>query len=447
MSQPQLPRCDHQPAAYDGPGFDETLRLRREYLPPSYLTYYQHPLMLVEGQMQYVWDETGRRYLDAFGGIVTVGVGHCHPHVVAAANAQNLRLQHATTLYLHPTVGRYAEKLASVMPGDLKICYFVNSGSEANDLALVMARAYTANYEMISLRNAYHGGGQATMGLTGNQHWKYNQPQGFGVQFAQAPYAYRGPYGYDDPDAGRKYAADVQNLIEFATPGRIAGFIAESIQGVGGVVPFPDGYLRDVYATVRVAGGLCLADEVQSGFGRTGEKYWGFETQGVVPDIVTLAKSIGNGCALGAVVTTPKIAEALKQRVHFNTFGGNPVAAAQGLAVLEVIERDGIQARALERGAQLRAGLQQLQARHGKIGDVRGLGLLQGVELVKDRATKVPDKDEATRVLERTRKLGLLVGRGGLYGNVLRITPPMCLSEDDVRFILAVLDEAFAGVA
>jgi alanine-glyoxylate transaminase / (R)-3-amino-2-methylpropionate-pyruvate transaminase len=401
--------------------------------------------MLVEGRMQYVWDETGRRYLDAFGGIVTVGVGHCHPDVVEAANAQNLRLQHTTTLYLHPTVGRYAEKMASMMPGDLRICYFVNSGSEANDLALLLARAYTGNYDVISLRNAYHGGGQATMGLTGNQQWKFNQPQGFGVQFAQAPYAYRGPFGYDDPHAAEKYAADVQNLIEYATPGRVAAFIAESIQGVGGVVPFPDGYLGRVYASVRAAGGVCIADEVQSGFGRTGEKYWGFELQDVVPDIVTMAKGIGNGCALGAVVTTPKIAEALRQRVHFNTFGGNPVACAQGLAVLEVIERDGIQARAKRLGAQLRTGLLELQKRHAKIGDVRGLGLMQGVELVRDRASKAPDKDEATRLLERTREMGLLVGRGGLYGNVLRLTPPMCLGEDDVRFLLEVLDAALAG--
>jgi alanine-glyoxylate transaminase/(R)-3-amino-2-methylpropionate-pyruvate transaminase len=442
MSNPQLPRCDHQPAAFAGPTYDETLRLRREYLPPSYLTYYERPLMLVEGRMQYVWDETGRRYLDAFGGIVTVGVGHCHPHVVAAANAQNLRLQHTTTLYLHPTVGRYAEKLASVMPGDLKVCYFVNSGSEANDLALLMARAYTGNYDVISLRNAYHGGGQATMGLTGNQHWKFNQPQGFGVQFAQAPYAYRGAFGYDDNAAGAKYAADVQNLIEYATPGRVAAFIAESIQGVGGVVPFPDGYLRDVYASVRAAGGICIADEVQSGFGRTGEKFWGFELQGVVPDVVTMAKSIGNGCALAAVVTTAKIAEALRQRVHFNTFGGGPVACAQGLAVLEVIEREKIQARAKALGGVLRGGLLELQKKHPLIGDVRGLGLLQGVELVKDRVSKEPDKEAALRVLERARDLGLLLGRGGLYGNVLRIAPPMCLDESDVRFIVEVLDAA-----
>ncbi len=442
MSHPHLPPCDHLPLTYDGPTRAETIRLRRTFLPPSYLTYYTEPLMIVEGRMQFVWDETGRRYLDAFGGIVTVGVGHCHPHVVAAADAQNHRLQHLTTLYLHPTVGLYAEKLAGTMPGDLKVCYFVNSGSEANDLALMMARAYTGNYEVISLRNAYHGGGQATMGLTGNNAWKYNQPQGYGVQFAQAPYSYRGPFGYDDANAGAKYAADVQNLIEFATPGRVAAFIAESIQGVGGVVPFPDGYLRGAYDAVRKAGGLCIADEVQSGFSRTGEKYWGFELQGVIPDIVTMAKSIGNGCALGAVVTTMEIATALKQRIHFNTFGGNPVACAQGLAVLEVIEQEAILKRAQTLGTRLQAGLRELQQRHNVIGDVRGCGFIQGIEFVKDRATKEPDKDAATRLLERTRELGLLVGRGGIYGNVIRMTPPMCLNADDIDFVLACLGEA-----
>ncbi len=442
---PTIPPCDHLPAAYDGPSFDEALRLRQEYLPPSYLTYYAKPLMLVEGRMQYVWDQTGRRYLDAFGGIVTVGVGHCHPHVVAAADAQNHRLQHVTTLYLHGTVGRYAEKLASTMPGNLKVCYFVNSGSEANDLALTMARAYTGNYDFISLRNAYHGGGQATMGLTGHHTWKYNQPQGYGVQFAQTPNRYRGPFGYDDPQAGPKYAADVKNLIEFGTSGRIAGFIAEGIQGVGGFIEFPDGYLPEVYGHVRAAGGLCISDEVQSGFARTGKAWWGFQNQGVIPDIVTMAKSIGNGCALGAVVTTPEIASALKQRIHFNTYGGNPVASAQGLAVLEVIEKEKIMERAATLGSRLREGLLALQKKHPVIGDVRGCGFIQGVEIVKDPGTKEPDRDRVSRVLEATRELGVLIGRGGLYGNVIRITPPMCVTADDIDFLLGCLGEAFTG--
>lgn len=445
--RPSLPPCSHTPTPYTGPSYDETLRLRQEYLPPSYLTYYAKPLMLVEGAMQYVWDETGRRYLDAFGGIVTVGVGHCHPHVVAAADFHNHRLQHTTTLYLHPTVGQYAEKMALTMPGDLKVCYFVNSGSEANDLALMMARAYTGNFDIIALRNSYHGGGQATMGVTGNHTWKYNQPQGLGVQFAQSPNRYRGAFGYDDPDSAKKYAADIKNLIEFGTPGRVAAFIAESIQGVGGFVEFPEGYLAETYGHVRAAGGLCIADEVQAGFGRSGDKYWGFELHGVVPDIVTMAKSIGNGCALGAVVTTPAIASALKQKIHFNTYGGNPVACAQGLAVLEVIEKENIQERARTLGARMKAGLMALQEKHSAIGDVRGRGFIQGIELVKDRGSKEPDRDRTSRVLEFAKDASLLLGRGGLYGNVIRITPPMCVNADDIDYVLAILDEAFSATA
>ena len=228
------------------------------------------------------------------------------------------------------------------MPGDLKVVYLVNSGSEANDLALLMARAYTgATTTSSPLRNGYHGGSQSTMGLTSHHTWKFNVPHGFGVQHSILPDLYRGPHGKDDPDAGQKYADDVRSLIRFGTSGTIAGFIAESIQGVGGTIVYPEGYLKHAYAHARAPGGLCIADEVQSGFGRTGTHYWGFETQGVIPDIVTMAKGIGNGCALSAVVTTPKIAQALASRIHFNTFGGNPVVCAQGRAVLEVIDHEG----------------------------------------------------------------------------------------------------------
>src|SRR5215470_3863599 len=316
MQAPELPPFDYQPQRYDGPSAEDVLRLRREFLNPGLFIYYERPLMIVEGKAQYVFDEHGRRYLDALGGIVTISVGHCHPDVVEAARRQNELLQHATTIYLHPNIVAYAEKLAAKMPGDLKVCYFVNSGSEANDLALLMARAYSGNYDAIALRNSYHGGNAAGMGLTAHSTWKFNVPHSFGVHHAAVPDPYRGAYGRNDQDAGRKYAADVKQLIDFASPGQVAAFIAESIQGVGGVVVFPDGYLKSVYEHVRAAGGLCIADEVQAGFGRTGTHFWGFETQGVIPDIVTMAKGIGNGCPLGAVVTTPKIASALAQRTH-----------------------------------------------------------------------------------------------------------------------------------
>src|SRR6478736_1283370 len=403
MNTPELPPFDHQPANYAGPSADEVLRLRREFLNPGIFLYYKKPIMLVEGKMQYVWDENGRRYMDALGGIVTISVGHCHPDVVAAADRQNHLLQHSTTIYLHPNIAQYAEKLAAKMPGDLKVCYFVNSGSEANDLALLMARAYTGNYDMIALRNAYHGGNASGMGLTAHHTWKFNTPHSFGVHHAITPDPYRGVWGRDDADAGKKYAADVKNLIDYATSGQIAGFIAESIQGVGGCVVFPDNYLKHVYEHVRAAGGLCIADEVQTGFGRTGTHYWGFETQNVVPDIVTMAKGIGNGAPLAAVVTTSKIAATLAQRTHFNTFGGNPVVCAQGMAVLDVIDREKLQANALTVGNYIFAGLERVKAKHDLIGDVRGKGLLLGIELVKDRDTKEPATNECTHMLESCR--------------------------------------------
>jgi alanine-glyoxylate transaminase/(R)-3-amino-2-methylpropionate-pyruvate transaminase len=446
MKSIPLPPTTHTPSPYAGPSADAVLALRRQYLNPGLFLYYKKPIMIVEGKMQYVWDDTGRRYLDGLGGIVTISVGHCHPHVVAAANRQNETLQHSTTIYLQPNVALYAEKLASKLPGELKVCYFVNSGSEANDLALLMARVHTGNYDMVTLRNGYHGGNASGMGATGHSTWKFNVPHSFGFHHAIAPYPYRGPYGYDDPEAGRKYADDVKNLIDYATPGRIAGFIAESIQGVGGFVVFPDGYLKHVYEHVRAAGGVCIADEVQTGFGRTGTHFWGFETQGVIPDIVTMAKGIGNGAPLAAVVTTPKIAASLTQKVHFNTFGGNPVVTAIGRAVLEVIERENLQANALELGAYLLAGLDRLKGRHEVIGDVRGKGLMLGIEFVKDRATRQPGREECAQAVENARELGLLLGKGGLWGQTIRLAPPMCITRADADFLLAVLDEAIGSV-
>jgi alanine-glyoxylate transaminase/(R)-3-amino-2-methylpropionate-pyruvate transaminase len=444
MKNPILPSFDHQPRPYAGPSKDEVLALRKQFMNPGIFLYYKTPLMIVEGSMQYVWDEQGKRYLDGLGGIVTVSVGHCHPHVISAGNKQSEIYQHSTTIYLHPNVARYAEKLASKMPGQLKMCYFVNSGSEANDLALMMARASTGNYDIIALRNAYHGGNASTMGATAHSTWKYNVPHSFGFHHALAPYPYRGPFGYDDPAAGHKYANDVKELIEYATPGKVAGFIAESIQGVGGFVEFPAGYLKETYEHTRAAGGVCIADEVQTGFGRTGTHFWGFETQGVIPDIVTMAKGIGNGCPLAAVVTTPEIAQSLVGKVHFNTFGGNPVVSAMGQAVLEVIEKDNLQANSLKIGSQILDGLKKLKEKHPIIGDVRGKGLMLGIEMVKDRATKEPATAECASVLESAREMGLLLGKGGLRGQTIRFAPPMCLTAADADFLLEVLDESFS---
>ena len=442
--QPQMPATDLKPQPYTGPDFAQTMALRKQYLSPGLFLYYKNPIMIVEGKQQYLWDEKGKRYLDAFGGIVTVSVGHCHPAVTKAAVDQLNTIAHTTTIYLNNQIAEYAEALAAKMPGNLKCVYFVNSGSEANDLALLMARLYTGNYDVIALRNCYHRGGSSAMGLTAHSSWKFNYPHSFGVHHAIVPDTYRGVYGRDDQDAGAKYAADIKDLIQYATPGKIAGFFAESIQGVGGVVVFPDGYLQEAYRIVRGAGGVCIADEVQAGFGRTGTHYWGFETQGVIPDIVTMAKSIGNGAPLAAVVTTPEIAATLAQRIHFNTFGGNPVSCAIGKAVLETIDREGLQGKCLELGTHLLAGMRRLMEKHKVIGDVRGTGLMVAMEFVKDRVTKEPAKEACAQFFERCKDLGALVGKGGLNGNIIRITPPMCITKADLDFLLEVMDAALS---
>ena len=324
----------------------------------------------------------------------------------------------------------------------LQVVYFVNSGGEANDLALLLARAHTGAFDAVALRGGYHGMSGATMGLTGHATWKFPQPAGFGVHHALNPDAYHGAFGSD----GAKYAEDVHDLIATATPGRIAAFIAEPIQGVGGAVPAAPGYLQAAYEAVRAAGGLCIADEVQTGFGRCGSHFWGFQCHGVVPDIVTMAKGMGNGAALGAVVTTPRIAAALTQRLHFNTFGGNPPAMAAGRAVLRVIREEGLQANAAAVGARLLQGLRQLQRRHAVVGDVRGAGLMLGVELVACRESKAPAAVAAAEAAERCLQAGLLVGKGGLRGNVLRLKPPLCWTAADADFALAVLDQALEGL-
>ncbi|MEM7393682.1 MAG: aminotransferase class III-fold pyridoxal phosphate-dependent enzyme, partial [Verrucomicrobiota bacterium] len=349
-------------------------------------------------------------------------------------------------IYLHPNLAEFAKTLTDRMPDGLDVCYFVNSGSEANDLAVMMSRLHTGNYDIIALRNGYHGGTSSAMGLTAHSTWKYNFPHSFGVHHAVCPDPYRGAWGRDDSDAAANYASDIKSVIQYATPGNVAAFFAESIQGVGGTVVYPDGYLKAAYDIVRDAGGVCIADEVQAGFGRTGSHYWGFETQGVTPDIVTMAKGIGNGAPLAAVVTTREIAESMAGRIHFNTFGGNPVSCAMGKAVLETIDNENLQQNCVDVGGHLKDRLIQLQEKHSIIGDVRGHGLMLGVELVKDRTTKEPATEACAHVFERAKELGLLIGKGGLFGSVLRIKPPMCMTGADADFMADVLDVAFGDV-
>jgi alanine-glyoxylate transaminase / (R)-3-amino-2-methylpropionate-pyruvate transaminase len=443
-----LPLAPHTPEPYTGPSKSEVIALRTQYVSPGVITYYQEPLLVVEGKMQYVWDETGKQYLDAFAGIVTVSVGHCHPTIVEKVRAQVGKLQHTTTIYLHPTIGQLGKKLAEKMPADsgLSQSYFTNSGSEANEVAILSAREFTKNMDVIAVRNGYHGGTSIPMSLTAHGTWKFKSNPTVNVKHAPVAYCYRCPYGLEHPSCGVKCAKDVENLIRYETTGEVACFIGEPIQGVGGTVVPPPEYFSIVYDIVRKYGGLCIADEVQTAVGRTGDHYWGFQNWGVKPDMVTMAKGLGNGVPIGAMVTRPEIAAVMKNRVHFNTFGGNPISMTQGLATLEVIDAEGIQENAKAIGGHIKARFQELQAKHKLIGDVRGLGLMLGVELVRDRGTKEPANTEAARVLELCKQRGLLLGKGGLFGNTLRIKPPMCLTKADADFLVDCVDEVLEVV-
>jgi len=350
-------------------------------------------------------------------------------------------------LYMNDRTVEYAKKLVSKLPHHLSVCHFVNSGGEANDLAMLMARVYTGNNDILALRNAYHGVSISTMGLTAHSTWKFPISHGQGVHHVLLPDRYRGPFGFDDPKAADKYSWDVQNVIQHCTPGQVAGWISEPIQGVGGCVEMPPGYLNKVYEYVKKAGGLNIADEVQTGFTRTGSHYWGFEMLGVSPDIVTMAKGIGNGFPLGAVVTTPEVSAVLSKRLTFNTYGGNPIASAAGIAVLDIIDEEKIQDQVHETGTRLKKGLIELQKKFPNIiGDVRGQGLMLGVEFVKDPVTKTPAPEKATEILVETRKHGLLIGKGGYYGNTLRIKPPLIITNDDVDFSLNVLSDVITNL-
>jgi alanine-glyoxylate transaminase/(R)-3-amino-2-methylpropionate-pyruvate transaminase len=440
--QVKMPATDFKPRKYDGPSREEVIAMRKQYANPAIFTMFREPIMIVEGHMQWLFDDTGKRYLDMLAGIVTVSCGHCHPKVTAAIHDQVDRLQHATTIYLHPGMPAFAKKLASKMPEGLDVTYFVNSGSEANDLAIQIARTYTGNSDVIALRNAYHGASPFTNTLTSHSTWKYPVNPSGGIHHAINPDPYRSPFAGTPEEIASKSAADIRDLIRFSTPGKVAAFIAEPIQGVGGTTHGARNYLREAYAVVREHGGLCIADEVQTGFGRTGDHYWGFQNFDVIPDIVVMAKGIGNGVPLAAVTTRKEIAQALTNRIHFNTFGGNPVCMAAGSAVLDVIDEEGLQENCRVVGARLKNGLKKLMAEHAIVGDVRGMGLMLGMELVRDRSSKEPAKAETLDVLEQAREMGVLFGKGGIDGNVLRIKPPMCITADDADFAVEVLHRA-----
>ncbi len=421
------------------------LEKQKRYLWPSYLLYYTEPLALDHGEGLYVWDVEGNRYLDFFGGILTTSVGHKHPKVTQRAKEQIDKIIHTSTLYPNENVVNLAEKLAQIAPGDLSTSFFTGSGTEADETAVMLAKAATGYQEVVALRHAYSGRSSLAMSLTGISAWRIGGTQIPGIKHALNPYCYRCPLKMTYPTCGVACAEDVEEVIKTTTSGRIAAFIAEPIQGVGGFITPPPEYFKIVVEIVHHYGGLFIDDEVQTGFGRTGTYWFGIEHWDVVPDIMTMAKGIANGFPLSNTMTTPEIAGKLTG-LTISTFGGNPVSAAASLATLEVLEEEAPPEHVAQVGALLRSGLEKLQEKYPLIGDVRGKGLMQGIEVVADRASKEPSPQAVNELFEATKARGLLIGKGGMYGNVIRIAPPLTATEDHIAEALDILDHAFAEV-
>ena len=416
---------------------------RRKHLGRGLSLSYAEPLTIVRGRGAYLYDADGRAYLDCVNNVCHVG--HCHPRVVAAASEQMARLN-TNTRYLYPELTDYLAALTAKFPEPLSVVYLVCSGSEAVDLALRLARTATGARDVIALEAAYHGHTEAVIDVSA---YKFDGPGGAGAppstHLAPLPCTYRGRHRRDDPHAGAAYAGHVERIVaSLAAEGRRpAAFLSESILGVGGQILLPEGFLRQAYAAVRAAGGVCIADEVQVGFGRVGSCYWAFELSGVVPDVVTLGKPIGNGHPMAAVVTTPEISAAFDNGMeYFNTFGGNPVSCAVGLEVLRVVDEEGLQAHAREVGGFLLEELRSRLGRHALVGDVRGSGLFLGVELVRDRTTLEPAAEEAAAVVEELRRRSVLLSVDGPLHNVLKIKPPMVFSMEDAGRLVDELDRA-----
>ena len=412
---------------------------------PAAATYYEQPLVIERGEGMHVWDDQGNRYLDCFGGVLTVSVGHANPAVNKAIHEQIDKVMHTSTLYVNKPVTELAEKVADIAPGKLNRTFFTNSGSEADETAMLLARLYTGRQEIIALRYGYHGRTMLSMSATGHSTWRHGGTAVAGIHHAIAPYCYRCPFGQSYPDCGVKCAQDVEEVIQTTTSGKIAAFIAEPILGVGGFIVPPKEYFGIVNEITRRYGGIFIADEVQSGWGRTGNKWCGIEHWDVEPDIMTFAKGMANGAPIGATVTTDEIAGALKP-LTFSTFGGNPVTAAAAVATIRFMEEKDLPRNAAIVGGYLREKLEALKEKYPVIGDVRGMGLMQAIECVTDRKTKEPAPKAVLKVFEETRKRGVLIGKGGLWGNVIRIGPPLIATKSDIDELVAALDAAFATV-
>ena len=419
----------------------EILAKHKEYLFSCVANYYEEPLVVDRAKDSLVYDVNGREYLDFFGGIVTISVGHCNDKVVAAIEEQVRKVQHTSALYPTEPHVRLAEKLAAITPGALKQSFFTNSGTEANETAVLVAQLYTRAQDVVALRHSYSGRTQLAMSLTGNYAWRLTPTSSPNVHHIPNAYCYRCPFGLTYPSCDLKCAKDLEGAIQTATSGKLAAFIAEPIQGVGGFITPPKEYFKEVAAIVHKYGGLFICDEVQTGWGRTGGKMFGIEQWDVEPDIMTFAKGMANGVPVGGTITRPEVADSVKG-LSLSTFGGNPVTCAAALATIEVIENEGLVANAAERGRQLRDGLEALGEKYPLMGDIRGMGLMQGIEMVGP--DKTPSPEAVARLFELTKQNGLLIGKGGLMGNVIRITPALNVTKEHVDEALDRLDRSLA---
>ena len=420
----------------------ETVRKHKEFIFPAVANYYEEPLALVRGEGFHVWDDQGNRYLDCFGGVLTVSVGHANPRVNAALIEQVNTISHTSTLYCNKPQSDLAEKLYQITPSKLKKSFFTNSGTEADDTAIHAAKTFTGRHELVVLRHSYSGRSATALSAIGHSTWRSLPAQVAGIVHARAPYCYRCPLKLSYPDCGLACAEDIEDVIQTTTTGEIAAFMAETILGVGGFIVPPPGYFERAVEIARNHGGLFIADEVQTAWGRTGDKWWGIEHWDVEPDIITSAKGMANGYPIGVTIATEEVANAYPG-LTFSTFGGNPVACATALAVIRVIEEDDLRRNAAEVGAYLRQRLDELKDKYPVIGDVRGLGLMQGLELVKDRETKEPAPQAVLHVFEETRRRGVLIGKGGLYGNVIRTGLMLNSTKDHVDELVNALDAGF----
>ena len=426
----------------EGRLMDDSVAKQKEFIWPCVNTYYERPLVLERGEGMYVWDAEGNRYLDCFGGVLTTSVGHARPEVVQAVTDQVATLSHTSTLYQNRLQVELAEKVAQVTPGNLKKSFFTNSGTEADETAMTLARLYTGRDEIITLRHAYHGRSMLAMAASGLATWKHG-PATAGIVRAHAPYCYRCPFGLKPESCGLECARDVEELIKTSTSGQVAAFLAEPIMGIGGFITPPKDYFKVVTEIVRRYGGIFICDEVQTGWGRTGDYWCGIEHWDVQPEVMTFAKGMANGIPIGCTTAIPEVADQYPT-ITFSTFGGNPVTCAAALATIRVIEENDLPRNARLVGDYLRAGLEELKDKYPVIGDVRGLGLMRAIECVKDRETKEPDPQSVLRIFEETRRRGVLIGKGGLYGNVIRIGPPLVSAKSHVDELITALDAAFA---